>query len=63
MNEHSHNNYVPSKSESNGIYFIIPAAGNSLDMGVRINFLKRLIMSRKLMFLSLSYIWQCALEL
>ena len=33
MNEHSHNNYVPSKSESNGIYFIIPAAGNSLRYG------------------------------
>ena len=33
MNEHSHNNNVPSKSESNGIYFIIPAAGNSLRYG------------------------------
>ena len=33
MNEHLHNKNVPPKSESNGIYFIIPAAGNSLRYG------------------------------
>ena len=60
MNEHLHNNNVPPKSESNGIYFIIPAAGNSLRYGNKNKILKRLIMSRKLMFLSLLYIWQCA---
>lgn len=33
MNEHLNNNNVPPKSENNGIYFIIPAAGNSLRYG------------------------------
>ena len=33
MNEHLHNKNVPPKSESNGIYFIIPAGGNSLRYG------------------------------